>query len=45
MKILIYKFLKSNKAETDEKFEEIRRELHLMMQKVGGWKIKIMPKN
>lgn len=44
MKMLVYKILKAYKLETDEKFEDIRCEFHLLMKKVGGWYIKISPR-
>lgn len=44
MKVMLYKLLKAYRIETDEKFEDIRCEFHLLMKKVGGWKIKLHPR-
>jgi cytochrome P450 len=41
MKVMLFKLLKAYRLETDEKFEDIKCEFHLLMKKVGGWKIKL----
>lgn len=45
MKMIIYKMLKAYRIETDEKFEDIRCEFHLLMKKVGGWNVKLHPRH
>lgn len=45
MKMIIYKLLKAYRIETDEKFEDIRCEFHLLMKKVGGWNVKLHPRH
>ena len=44
MKVLIYRLLKAYRLETDEKFEDIKCEFHLLLDKVGGWRVKLYPR-
>jgi cytochrome P450 len=44
MKMILYKILRNYQLSTDEIFNEIRCEFHLLMKKVGGWNIKINPR-
>lgn len=41
MKVMLYKILRAYRLDTDEKFEDIKCEFHLLMKKVDGWKVKL----
>lgn len=41
MKVILFKLLKAYRLETDERFEDVKCEFHLLMKKVGGWKVKL----
>lgn len=45
MKTILYKLLKAYRLETDEKFEDIKCQFHLLLDKVGGWQVKLYPRN
>lgn len=45
MKVMLYKLIKAYRLDTDEKFDDIKCEFHLLMKKVGGWNIKLYPRN
>lgn len=44
MKVMLYKLLQAYRLETDEKFEDIKCDFHLLMKKVGGWQVKLNPR-
>lgn len=44
MKVLLCKILKAYKLETDEKYEDVKCEFHLLIDKVGGWRVKLQPR-
>lgn len=44
MKVVLCKLLRSYRLETDEKFGEIKCEFGLLLDKVGGWNVRIYPR-
>lgn len=44
VKVFLYKLLRAYRLETDEKFEDIKCEIHLLLDKVGGWRVKLQPR-
>lgn len=45
MKVTLYKLLKAYRLETDEKLEDVKCEFHLLLDKVGGWRVKLFPRD
>lgn len=44
MKVMLFKLIKAYRLDTDEKFDDIKCEFHLLMKKVGGWNVKLHPR-